>query len=126
MHHLGHTLQLFDDDASRARVVARLVQQCLTDDSALLVLIGARHWQQAARQCAAMGIQVDDAVRRGQLTVLDAGDLLHRLIRSEVPDGDAFEETIGRLMRRLSAGPRPLVGSIREQPFWGPDRRVGL
>ena len=98
--YVDHMLQLFDSRASRADAVAAFVREGLMRGEVSVVVMSRPHWDRTASRLAVYGIDVDDAIDTGRLTVMDAHDTLKKLSRGGVPDRNRFDATVGTLMRR--------------------------
>jgi hypothetical protein len=99
-----HTVQLFDTSASRALAVAAFVRDGLRAGDRVAVVMRLEAWNIAAASLAREDVALDDAIASGRLTVLDADATLQRLMRDGAFDQARFDEVIGGLVARLTAG----------------------
>jgi hypothetical protein len=103
-----HLVQLFDSEESLADAVSAFLHEGFTKGETLLVVMDERRWYAVAMRLSSCGVPVDEAIRSGQLTVRDAAETLKRFLRGGRPDDDLFEDTVGAVIRELSAHGRPL------------------
>ena len=103
-----HLVQLFDDLSSLSDGVARFLHDGFTKGNALLVVATAEHWDAIATRLGARGCTVPEWVQHERLVVLDAHETLASFMKAGRPDAILFDETVGALVRTLSAGGRPL------------------
>jgi hypothetical protein len=98
-----HVLQLFDTDESLAQSVAAFLAEGDVQGETLLVACTEPHWQAIISAFSSTGCDPLMASGEGRLTVLDAGELLSRFIRRGEPSRPLFDQSVGTLVRRLSA-----------------------
>ena len=103
-----HLVQLFDSDESLADAVSAFLHEGLVQAETLVVVMDERRWYGVAMRLSSRGCSVDEAMRSGQLTVRDAAETLKLFMRLGRPDRDLFENSVGALIRELSARGAPL------------------
>jgi hypothetical protein len=103
-----HLVQLFDDLSSLSDGVARFLHDGFAKGNALLVVATAEHWEAIAARLGARGCTVAEWVHQDRLVVLDARETLASFMKAGRPDAILFDETVGALVRTLSARGRPL------------------
>ena len=103
-----HLVQLFDDLSSLSDGVARFLHAGFTKGDGLLVVATAEHRHAIAARLEARGCTASELVQHERLVVLDARELLASFMKAGRPDAILFDETVGRVVRRLSAHGRPL------------------
>jgi hypothetical protein len=103
-----HRVQLFDSDESLVDAVAAFLHEGFVRSETSLAVVDEQRWYAVAMRLSSWGAPVDDAMRSGQLTVCDAVKTLDQFMRGNGPDPDLFEDSVGGLVRRLSARGAPL------------------
>jgi hypothetical protein len=103
-----HALQLFDTAASLADTVSRFIQSGLAVGDAVVVVATAAHWDAIRTRLVATGIDVNAARAAGSLVTRDADILLATLMRGDRVDVNAFEESVGALLRQLRGSGRDI------------------
>ena len=98
-----HIVQFFDTAESLADAVADFVGEGYGQGETLLLAITPEHWVLVAAILERRGCALAAAMASGQLTVLDAGALLHQFMRDERPVPALFDATVGDLVRHLNA-----------------------
>ena len=101
---MQHTVQLFDTTASRALAVADFVRDGLHAGDRVAVVMRLEAWNIAASSLAREDVSLEEAIASGRLTVLDADATLQRLMVDGAFDQARFDEVIGGLASRLTAG----------------------
>jgi hypothetical protein len=81
------------------------LREGLEQGDSVLVVATPAHWRSAATLLERDGIQVEQAIADGRLTVLDAADTLARFMRGNAPDATKLEEVLGELIARLAERP---------------------
>jgi hypothetical protein len=99
-----HTVRLFDTPASLADSLSSFVGEGLARGETVLVVIRPEHWALTLDRLGTRGWTVSRAVALGQLMVLDAADTLTACMAGGRPDGTAFDNSVGDLVRRLATG----------------------
>ncbi len=132
-----HLLQLCDvDGQALANNVSHYLLEGLNRGDGLLVIATEEHREAFCRCLEKLGADPKRAIESGQLSLLDAEEMLARFMRNGQPDWDLFESAIGSTMRKVrraadSAGLRAygeMVGilwqsrqfsaAIRLEQFW--------
>lgn len=98
-----HILQLFDTDDSLVRSVAGFLSVGYDNGQRLLVAVTREHWTAIAEELDRMGRPHAEALRRGDLIVIDAEELLSRFMRRGQPNQQLFNQSIGHLVSQLAA-----------------------
>ncbi len=96
-----HIVQLFDDAQSLSDAVAEFAREGLAQRDPVLLVMSFEHWQATAVELAARGVDPDEAVASGRLTVRDAPHVMNQFMRQGRPRRHLFEETAGTLVRKL-------------------------
>jgi hypothetical protein len=109
-----HIVQLYQDQEFLNCAVCRYVGDGITNGEGVVLFPTLTHWDAFRPRLEAEGVDVHAAQERGQLTVVDAGELLPRLMRGAMPDLPAFKGVIGDIFGQARAG-----GSYPKLRAWG-------
>jgi hypothetical protein len=85
-----HIVQLYQDQQFLNRAVCRFAASAITNGEGVILVPTIAHWDAFRPRLEAEGIDVKAAQDRGQLTVVDADDLLPTFMRDAVPDSPVF------------------------------------
>lgn len=95
-----HIVQLYQDEGFLNRAVCRFAAAALAHGEGVILVPTITHWNALRPRLEADGVDVETAQNRGQLTVVDADELLPRFMRDAMPDAPVFlglaAEAIGR------------------------------
>ena len=95
-----HIVQLYQDQDFLNRAVCRFAGAALANGEGLILVPTLEHWNGIRPRLEAEGVDVEAARRRGQLTVVDADQLLPRFMKQAMPDLPVFlglaSEVIGQ------------------------------
>jgi hypothetical protein len=105
-----HIVQLYQDQDFLNRAVCRFAAAALANGEGLILVPTLAHWN-AFRPCLeAEGANVEDAQRSGQLSIVDADELLPRFMQKAMPDAPVFLGLAGEIVARTrGAGRYPKV-----------------
>ena len=109
-----HIVQLYQDQEFLNCAVCRYVGDGLANGEGIVLFPTLTHWAAFRPRLEAEGVDVHAAQERGQLTVVDADELLPRLMRGAMPDLPAFKGVIGDIFGQARAG-----GSYPKLRAWG-------
>ncbi len=110
-----HFVQLFDSRESLAESVAAYLKAAYEHDHNLLVAAKPANWGAIEMSLDASGCDVAAWLKSERLVVLDAVSVARTLTRNDMPDADRFEQTVGKLVRRLSKNaPLSIYGEVVE------------
>lgn len=107
----GHMAQFYEDERYLFRAVADFVEPALRTGEPVLMIATEPHRRELASQLAGRGFDLDQAARRGELTILDARETLARFMRHGAPDGPLFRASVGAVitaLRHRHAGNTPV------------------
>jgi signal transduction histidine kinase len=104
----NHQVQFYESDEYLAEVVGRYVAAGLTAGQPVVVIATPEHCKSFTSALKLNGADVDNCVRLGQLTFLDARHTLSTFIVDGTPNGELFKTHIGAVIEKASAG-RPGV-----------------
>src|SRR5438128_1644796 len=85
-----HIVHLYQDQDFLGRAVCRFGGAALANGEGFLLASTLPHWNAWRRRFESEGVDVEAARRRGQMTVLDAEELLSRFMRDGMPHSPTF------------------------------------
>jgi hypothetical protein len=85
-----HIVQLYQDQSFLNRAVCRFAAGAIANGEGVILVPTAAHWEAFRPKLEAEGVDVKDAQNRGQLTIVDADELLPRFMRDTMPDAPVF------------------------------------
>jgi hypothetical protein len=85
-----HIVQLYQDQRFLNRAVCRFAAGAIANGEGVILVPTAAHWAAFRPRLEAEGVSVQDAQDRGQLTVVDADELLPRFMKDAMPDAPVF------------------------------------
>ena len=109
-----HIVQLYQDQDFLNSAVCRFVGAGLANGEGIILFPTLTHWNAFRTRLEAEGVDVHAARHRGQLTVVDANELLPRFMRDSMPDPRVFKGVIGDIFGQVRAG-----GSYQKMRAWG-------
>lgn len=109
-----HIVQLYQDQDFLNSAVCQFIGAGLLNGDAILLFPTLTHWNDFRERLEADGVDVDAARERGQLTVVDANEVLPRLLRDAMPDSHVFQAVIGEIFGQARAG-----GRYQKMRAWG-------
>lgn len=85
-----HIVQLYQDQQFLNRAVCRFAAAALANGEGVILVPTIAHWDAFRPRLEAEGVDVKAAQSRGQLTIVDADDLLPGFMRDAMPDSPLF------------------------------------
>jgi hypothetical protein len=85
-----HIVQLYQDQQFLNRAVCRFAAGAIANGEGVILVPTAAHWEAFRPRLEAEGVQVKAAQDSGQLTVVDADELLPRFMKDAMPDAPVF------------------------------------
>ena len=85
-----HIVQLYQDQQFLNRAVCRFAAAAIANGEGVILVPTAAHWDAFRPRLEDEGIDVKAAESRGQLTIVDADDLLPTFMRDAMPDSPVF------------------------------------
>lgn len=85
-----HIVQLYQDQQFLNRAVCRFAAGAIANGEGVILVPTAAHWEAFRPRMEAEGVDVSAAQGRGQLTVVDADELLPRFMKNSMPDAPVF------------------------------------
>jgi hypothetical protein len=101
-----HIVHLYQDQDFLGRAVCRFGGAALANGEGFLMASTPTHWNAWRPRFEAQGVDVEAAQRRGQMTVLDAEELLSRFMRDGMPDSPTFLGLAADIVGQSRAGGR--------------------
>jgi hypothetical protein len=93
-------VQLYQDQDFLNRAVCRFAGAALANGEGLILVPTAEHWNAFRPRLVAEGVDVEGAQARGQLTVVDADELLPRFMLGKMPEAPVFLGLAGEVVAR--------------------------
>lgn len=97
----GHIAQIYQDGSFLNDAVKLFIRSGLDQGNGVIVITTTLHRQGFARELNAEGVNLNEAVQNGQLICLDTETTLSKFMVNNMPDWDAFRETIGTVIEKL-------------------------
>src|SRR5215203_4377379 len=85
-----HIVQLYQDQQFLNRAVCRFAAAAIANGEGIILVPTAAHWEAFHPRLEAEGVDVKAAQGRGQLTVVDADELLPQFMQDAMPDAPVF------------------------------------
>jgi hypothetical protein len=85
-----HIVQLYQDQHFLNRAVCRFAASAIANGEGVILVPTVAHWDAFRPRLEAEGVDVKAAQSRGQLTIVDADDLLPTFMRDTMPDSPVF------------------------------------
>jgi hypothetical protein len=105
-----HIVQLYQDQDFLNRAVCRFAGAALANGEGIILVPTLTHWNAIRPRLEAEGVDVKATQDRGQLTVVDADELLPRFMQKVMPDAPIFLGLAGEIIARTrGAGRYPKV-----------------
>src|SRR5687768_2769967 len=87
---LEHIVQLYQYEYFLSRAVCRFAGAAIASAEGVILVPTLTHWNSFRPRLEAEGVDVKAAHERGQLTVVDAEELLPRFMRNAMPESPVF------------------------------------
>jgi MEDS: MEthanogen/methylotroph, DcmR Sensory domain len=85
-----HIVQLYQDQQFLNRAVCRFAAAAIANGEGVILVPTVAHWDAFRPRLEAEGVDVKAAEKRGQLTIVDADNLLPTFMRDGMPDCPVF------------------------------------
>ena len=109
-----HIVQLYQDQQFLNRAVCRFAAGAIANGEGVILVPTAAHWEAFRPRLEAAGVNVKDAQGSGQLTVVDADDLLPRFMKDTMPDAPVFLGLAGNVIAQARG-----EGQYPKVRWWG-------
>lgn len=101
-----HIVQLYQDEQFLNRAVCRFAAAALAHGEGVILVPTAAHWEAFCPRLEAEGVDIKAAQAQGQLTIVDADELLPRFMGETMPDAPLFLGLAGEVVGRARGGNR--------------------
>ncbi|MGB8988834.1 MAG: response regulator [Candidatus Sulfotelmatobacter sp.] len=85
-----HIVQLYQDEQFLNRAVCRFAAAAIANGEGIILVPTIAHWDAFRPRLESEGVDVNAAEKRGQLTIVDADNLLPTFMRDGMPDSPVF------------------------------------
>jgi hypothetical protein len=109
-----HIVQLYQDQQFLNRAVCRFAAAAIANGEGIILVPTAAHWEAFRPRLEAEGVDVKAAQGRGQLTIVDADELLPQFMRDAMPDAPVFLGLAADVIARARGG-----GRYPKVRWWG-------
>jgi hypothetical protein len=115
-----HIVQLYQDEEFLNRAVCRFAAAALAHGEGVILVPTAAHWEAFCPRLEAEGVDIKAAQTQGQLTVVDADELLPQFMGEKMPDAPIFLGLAGEVVARgEGTSIRKSAGGVRWSMFSG-------
>jgi hypothetical protein len=101
-----HIVQLYQDEQFLSRAVCRFAVSAINHGEGVILVPTSAHWNALSPRLEAEGVDVKAAQACGQLTVVDADQLLPHFMRNAMPDAPLFLGLAGETVAKARGGDR--------------------
>lgn len=101
-----HIVQLYQDQQFLNRAVCRFAGAALSNGEGVILVPTLTHWSAIQSRLEGEGVDVEATRKRGQLTVVDADELLPRFMRDAMPDSPVFLGLAADIVAKAREGDR--------------------
>jgi K+-sensing histidine kinase KdpD len=98
-----HVVHLYETEEELLRVMVDFLTQAPGADQPLLIVARDDRLRKISAALADSGLAVDEERRKGRIQLLEARDILGRIMMGESPDWARFRAVVGDALRSLSA-----------------------
>jgi hypothetical protein len=109
-----HIVQLYQDQQFLNRAVCRFAASAIANGEGVILVPTAAHWDAFRPRLEAEGVDTQAAQDCGQLTVVDADELLPQFMRDAMPDAPVFLGLAADVIARARGG-----GRYPKVRWWG-------
>jgi hypothetical protein len=109
-----HIVQLYQDEGFLSRAVCRFAAAALSSGEGVILVPTLTHWNIFRPRLEAEGVDIEAAQARGQLTIVDADELLPRFMRDAMPEGPVFLGLAADVIARANGN-----GRYSKVRWWG-------
>ena len=101
-----HIVQLYQDEKFLSRAVCRFAVSAINHGEGVILVPTSEHWNALRPRLEAEGVDIKATQASGQLTVVDADQLLPEFMRGAMPDAPLFLGLAGETIARAHGGDR--------------------
>jgi hypothetical protein len=109
-----HIVQLYQDQQFLNRAVCRFAAAAIANGEGVILVPTVAHWDAFRPRLEDEGVDVKSAEKRGQLTIVDADDLLPTFMRDTMPDSPVFLGLAADVVSRAKSD-----GRFPKVRWWG-------
>lgn len=109
-----HIVQLYQDQQFLNRAVCRFAAGAIANGEGVILVPTVAHWNAFRPRLEAEGVDVAEAQKSGQLSVVDADQLLPQFMRDAMPDAPVFLGLAADVISKARAG-----GKYPKVRWWG-------
>ena len=110
-----HAVQFYQDDADLIKTASDFLSEGLKGQQPALLVATPEHRRALLERLTTNGIDIDEAQDRFDFVVLDAEETLSRFMHEGMPDGVAFDATVGSVVGHiLSTRPNTVLRALGE------------
>lgn len=109
-----HIVQLYQDQQFLNRAVCRFAAGALENGEAVILVPTLAHWDAFCPRLEAEGVEVKAAQDSGQLSIVDADELLPKFMRDAMPDAPVFLGLAADVIAKARGG-----GRYPKVRWWG-------
>jgi hypothetical protein len=109
-----HIVQLYQDQEFLNRAVCRFAASAIANGEGVILVPTAAHWDAFRPRLEAEGVDTDAAQTCGQLTVVDADELLPQFMRDAMPEAPVFLGLAADVIAKARGG-----GRYTKVRWWG-------
>jgi hypothetical protein len=109
-----HIVQLYQDQQFLNRAVCRFAAAAIANGEGVILVPTVAHWDAFRPRLEDEGVDVKAAEKRGQLTIVDADDLLPTFMRDGMPDSPVFMGLAANVVSQARAD-----GRYPKVRWWG-------
>ncbi len=122
----GHIVQFYDSAAHLEQLVTGFLRDGHEAGEPLFVFAEPDRCASISQRLADSGLDVDHAIRDGQLAIFDAREVLSRVMVGRLPDPARFQEHVGTMVERVRAtAPRARAFGEMVDVLWRERNRRG-
>ena len=96
-----HFVQVYQDEQFLAEAVAEYIGTALREGEAVILIATPAHRRAFLRNLGASGLFPEEAIKRGQLRLLDGAETLAKFMRDGMPEWPLFHQTVGGALAEL-------------------------
>lgn len=110
----GHIVQLYQDTDFYGEAISVFAAEGLARGESVILVATLPNWENISGRLERKGFRIPDLFDRGQLTFLNADDMLPRFMRSGLPDGKIFKPLAHETIQKARRG-----GMYPRVRWWG-------
>ncbi|MGH9514074.1 MAG: MEDS domain-containing protein [Terriglobales bacterium] len=109
-----HIVQLYQDQQFLNRAVCRFAAAAIANGEGIILVPTVAHWDAFRPRLESEGVDVKAAEKRGQLTIVDADNLLPTFMRDGIPDSPVFLGLAQNVISQARGN-----GNYKKVRWWG-------